>query len=150
MKKVGIYIYRARVDIPNIIEAQIQKLQDYAVASDGTVVEKYIDIGRCHSNKCRSALRRLISDCKAGMLDEVLILRARHLSYKAEEFLELYNLITENNVTLDIVEEPISEELVNLLQIIGVLKEKGKLKKEELICAGCKALLNEYGPKKTE
>ena len=46
MKKVGIYIYRARVDIPNIIEAQLQKLHDYAVASDGTVVEKYIDIGR--------------------------------------------------------------------------------------------------------
>lgn len=150
MKKVGIYIYRARVDIPNIIEAQIQKLQDYTVASDGTVVEKYIDIGRCHSYKRRSALRRLLSDCESGRLDEILVLRVRHLSRKAEEFLELYNRITENHVALNIVEEPISEELVNLLQIIGVLKEKGKLKKEELIGAGCKALLNEYGPRKTE
>ncbi len=150
MKKVDIYIYRARVDIPNIIEAQLQKLHDYAVASDGTVVEKYIDIGRFQSYKRRSALRRLISDCKAGKLDEVLVLRVRHLSRKAEEFLDLYNRIAENHVALNIVEEPISEELVNLLQIIGVLKEKGKLKKEELIGAGCKALLNEYGPKKTE
>lgn len=150
MKKVGIYIYRADIDIPNIIEKQILTLQEYANAHGGTIVEKYIDIGRFRGYKKRLALPQLISDCKAGKLDEVLILRARHLSYKAEEFWKLYNQITENNVTLDIVEEPITEEVINLLKIIGVLRKKGKLKKDELISAGCKALLNEYGPKKTE
>ncbi len=150
MKKVGIYIYRADIDIPNIIEKQIQTLQDYTNAHGGMVVEKYIDIGRFRSYKKRFALPQLINDCKAGKLDEVLILRARHLSRKAEEFWELYNRITENNVALNIVEEPITEEFINLLKIIGAVREKGKLKKDELISAGCKALLNEYGPKKTE
>lgn len=128
----------------------MDKLQDYANEHGGTVVAQYVDIGYDGRKKCCVEFKRMIKDCKDGKLDEVLILRARHLSGKAQEFCKLYRQITDNKVALRIVEDPIDEKTITLLEAIEEWREKHKLSQQELVYEGYKALLNEHGPKKTE
>ena len=72
----------------------------------------------------------------------MLILRTSRLSRKQEEFCKLYRRITENNVTLNVVENPIDEQTIALLEAIGEWQKKHKLNKQELIYEGYKAILN--------
>lgn len=126
MKRVGVYIYRASNVCPEILDGQMQILCDYAKVNGGTIVGKYMDIDCSRDYKCRKALKRLIRDYADGKLDEVLVLRIRHLSRNADEFLKLYKRITVNNVALNAVEQPINDDYINLLKEIVVLQEKNK------------------------
>lgn len=150
MKRVGVYVYRARVDIEGIIQAHLDKLQNYVNEHGGTVADQYVDIGYDGRKKCRVDFRRMLQDCKDGKLDEVLILRTRHLSGKAQEFLKMYHQITDAKVALSIVEDPIDEKTFALLEAIEDWRKKRKLSQKELVYEGYKALLNERGPNKTE
>lgn len=141
MKRVGIYAYQAN-DYYVSVRPQIERLQEYAKSHGGTVVEIYCDIGYSRRDKRRIALERMLKDCKEGKLDDVLILRTSRLSRKQEEFCKLYRRITENNVTLNVVENPIDEQTIALLEAIGEWQKEHKLNKQELIYEGYKAILN--------
>lgn len=145
MKRVGIYAYQSRNDYSDKVQSQIERLQEYAKSHGGTVVGIYCDTGYMGRNRRRLDLERMLKDCKEGKLDDVLILRTSRLSRKQEEFCKLYRQITENNVTLNIVENPIDEQTISLLEAIGEWQKEHKLNKQELIYEGYKAILNKQG-----
>lgn len=123
MKRVGIYV-RSCNDSSNRVQSQTAQLQEYAKEHDGTVVRVYCDIGYVGRQKRRLELEKLIVDCKNGNLDEVLILRASHLSRKADEFRRLYRQIAESNVKLNIIENPIDDKTIALLKAFDEILNK--------------------------
>ena len=123
MKRVGIYV-RSCNDSSNRVQSQTAQLQEYAKEHDGTVVRVYCDIGYVGREKRRLELEKLIVDCKNGNLDEVLILRASHLSRKADEFRRLYRQIAESNVKLNIIENPIDDKTIALLKAFDEILNK--------------------------
>ncbi|WP_251546340.1 recombinase family protein [Pumilibacter intestinalis] len=148
MAKVGIYIYTSRGDV--LIEPQMKKLQDYASAHGDVVVNRYLDRGYVGGKRCRAALNRLMQDCAEGKLEKVLVFRVRHLSLNGNEFFKIYKQITENNVALDILEDPVDKNILNRLEIIGVLQGNIKRTSQEFILAGYQALVNAHGSKISE
>lgn len=103
MKNVGLYVRVSTAEQAQegySVDVQKEKLIAYANYKSYNIIGVYSDEGFSGKTLVRPAMERLISDIRAGKIQEVVIYKLDRLSRHVKDVLDLVDLFSEHNVTL--------------------------------------------------
>ncbi len=126
MKRVAIYIRCALKNKSGKTEKHLERLQEYATQTGGTVVGIYIDNGYSGCRMFgRRSLKKMLRQCKKGEVDEVLILTQSHLARKLKIYRKVCMKLKKYGVSLTATDrQNIDKPIENMLLYLST-KTKG-------------------------
>lgn len=109
------------------IDAQLETLRGYCRALRKVIVEEYVERGVSgKSVEGRFELKRLLTDAKQGMFDEVLVWKISRMARKQLDLLKIVEFLSQSNVAFRSVSENFETETPTgkfALQMLGAVGE---------------------------
>lgn len=109
------------------INAQKEKLRQYALARDWNIFDFYIDDGISGKNiKDRPEINRMLNDIRDGKVDNVLVYKIDRLTRSTKNLIELVELFNERNCAFNSLMESIDTSSATgrmFIKIVGIFAE---------------------------
>lgn len=108
------------------IEGQIKSLTDYCIRNNWEVLGVYKDEGLSGKSLARPNLQRMLKECTNGSVDMVMVWKVSRLSRKQLDFLNVIELLNQNDVAFFSLMENIDASTPTgkaMLQMMGTFAE---------------------------
>lgn len=107
------------------IDVQISKMKDYLTLYESTeencVFEQHIDEGVSAKDTNRPALKKMMADIEAGIVDEVIIYKLDRLARSVTDVYKLLTLMIDHNCNLVSVMDHLDIYTANGRMVVGIL-----------------------------
>lgn len=115
------------------IEGQQERLQAFAVSKDYIAYKPYVDPGYSGGNTDRPALKAMIRDIKAGLIDVVVVYKLDRLSRRQKDTLHLIeDVLLPHGVHFVSVSESLDTATPYGRAMIGILSAFAQLEREQI------------------
>lgn len=112
------------------IQAQIEALDEFVKDKKMILVDRYIDDGYSGASLNRPALKRLIEDVKAGLIDFVIFTKLDRFSRKTAHYFYLKSIFDEYNVQWKTIHEDYDTTTANGQFQITIMMALAELERE--------------------
>ncbi len=107
----------------NTLDNQRERAESYVASQENWLVlaARYDDGGFSGGNTDRPALKRLLADVKAGLLDTIIVYKLDRLSRSLPDFVKIHEFLERHNVALVSVTESINTSTPHGRMMVNVL-----------------------------